>query len=292
MLASLVIGLIVGAGYSLMALGIVLIYKATRRFNFAQGEFGTMATFVAWNLIEPGGFPKGGMPWPVAGIIAVLAGLAMGLAVERLVVRPLQGSPPVTTLVATAGVALLAIALQIIIGEAKARSIPPMLEGTGPSIAGTTVTPQEFLIVLGLAATGVALFFFFRSVLGTALLATSQEQFAARIAGIDTNRMSVLTWGLAAVCGAVAGLLFAPLDAFTPGFMTSRRLIPGFTAAVSGGITSLPGAVVGGFVVGLVESFAGFYFAEKIPGADLLFVFLALLLVLFVRPQGLLGKEA
>jgi branched-chain amino acid transport system permease protein len=216
----------------------------------------------------------------------------MGLAVERFVVRPLQGSPPVTTLVATAGVALLAIALQIIIGEARARAIPAMIEGGGPSIFGTTVKPQEFLIVLGLAVTGILLYFFFRSVLGTALLATSQEQFAARIAGIDTNRMSMLTWGLAALCGAVAGLLFAPLDAFTPGFMTTRRLIPGFTAAVLGGITSLPGAVIGGFAVGLVESFSGFYFADKIPGADLLFVFFALLVVLFIRPQGLLGKEA
>lgn len=292
MLASLVIGVIVGAGYSLMALGIVLIYKATRRFNFAQGEFGTVATFVAWNLLEPGGFPEKGWPWLVSGVIALVAGVVLGLAIERIVVRPLQDSPPVTTLVATAGVALLLIALEIILGEAKARSIPPMLQASGFVLGGTTVKGQELLIVIGLMGTGVALFLFFRSILGTALLATSQERFAARITGIDTNRMSMLTWGLAALCGAAAGLLFAPLDAFTPGFMTTRRLIPGFTAAVLGGITSLPGAVIGGFVVGLVESYAGFFLAERVPGADLLGVFIALLLVLFVRPQGLLGKEA
>ncbi|MGH9203881.1 MAG: ABC transporter permease subunit, partial [Vicinamibacterales bacterium] len=102
MAASIVNGSIVGAGYALVALGIVLIYKATRQFNFAQGEFGTVATFVAWMLLNRG------LGWPLAGTIAVLTGVAMGLAVERFVVRPLTNSPQVTVLVATAGVALLA----------------------------------------------------------------------------------------------------------------------------------------------------------------------------------------
>jgi branched-chain amino acid transport system permease protein len=286
MLSSIVIGLIVGAGYSLMALGLVLIYKATRRFNFAQGEFGTVATFVAWMLLQAG------WPWILAALVAILAGVAMGLVTERVVVRPLMNSPPVTVLVATAGVALFAIALQIIFGEAKLRSIEPMIGGTGFTLAGISVNPQKLLIVLALAAGGAVLYFFFRSPLGTALLATSQEPFAARVVGIDINRMSMLVWGLAALFGAMAGLLFAPLDAFTPGFMTARRLIPGFTAAVIGGMSSLPGAILGGFVVGIVEALFGHYLGGQIAGADFLGVFLALLVVLFIRPQGLLGKEA
>lgn len=286
MFAAVVNGVIVGAGYALVALGIVLIYKATKHFNFAQGEFGTVATFVAWLMLERG------MPWIVAGAIAILVGILMGLAVERLVIRPLSGSPQVTVLVATAGVALLSIALQIIIGEAKLRGIQPMVSGQGFTIAGASVRPQDLMIILGLGVTAVALYFFFRSPIGTALLATSQEAFAARICGIDTKQMSMLVWGLAALFGALAGLLFAPVDAFTPGFMTQRRLIPGFTAAVFGGITSLPGAVIGGLAVGLIESVFGNALSGIVEGAGELGVFLTLLLVLFVRPQGLLGKEA
>ncbi len=167
-----------------------------------------------------------------------------------------------------------------------------MVGGSGVVIGGAPVKPQDLMIVLGLIVTALALYLFFRSPVGTALLATSQEGFAARIAGIDIRQMAMLTWGLAALFGALAGMLFAPLDAFTPGFMTQRRLIPGFTAAVLGGITSLPGAVAGGFVIGLIESFSGYFLGDVIRGADGLGVFLALLLVLIVRPQGLLGREA
>ena len=162
MAASIVNGTIVGAGYALVALGIVLIYKATRQFNFAQGEFGTVATFVAWMLLNRG------LGWPLAGTIAVLTGVAMGLAVERFVVRPLTNSPQVTVLVATAGVALLAIALQIIIGEAKLRAIDPMIAGQGFTVARALVKPQDLMIVAGLAVTGAVLVLFFRSPVGTA----------------------------------------------------------------------------------------------------------------------------
>jgi branched-chain amino acid transport system permease protein len=233
-----------------------------------------------------------GLGWPLAGTIAVLTGVAMGLAVERFVVRPLANSPQVTVLVATAGVALLAIALQIIIGEAKLRAIDPMIGGQGFTLARALVKPQDLMIIAGLAVTGVVLVLFFRSPVGTALLATSQEPFAARIAGISTTQMAMLVWGVAALFGALAGLLFAPVDAFTPGFMTQRRLIPGFTAAVLGGITSLPGAVVGGFAIGLIEALFGYFLGNQIRGADGLGVFVALLAVLIVRPRGLLGKAA
>ncbi len=286
MFASLVNGLVVGAGYALVALGIVLIFKATRQFNFAQGEFGTMSTFVAWMLLERD------VPWVVAGVVAILSGVALGLLVERVVVRPLQNSPKVTVLVATLGVALFLIAMQIIIGEAKLRAIPTMLSGQGFEIAGVSIRPQDLMIIAALAVTGGILVLFFRSPIGTALLATSQEPFAARIAGISTTQMAMLTWGLAGLFGALAGIVFAPLDAFTPGFMTTRRLIPGFTAAVLGGITSLPGAVVGGFSIGLIESFFGYFLGEQVRGADGLGVFVALLAVLIARPRGLLGKEA
>lgn len=285
MFSSLVIGLIVGAGYGLMAVGIVLIYKASRHLNFAQGEFGTVATFVAWLTLERD------LGWPLAAVLAVLTGIVMGVVVERLIVRPLSSYPPVIVLVATAGVAFLAIGVQIIVGEARLRALSEPWAAS-LSIAGVNVRGQHALILLALLVFGGALFVFFRSAIGTALLATSQEPFAARIVGIDTKRMSTLTWGLAGALGGAAGILFAPLGAFTPGFMTSDRLIAGFVAAVLGGMTSMPGAIVGGLVVGVVEAFSGHFLSQSIAGADLLGVFVALLVVLFVRPQGLLGKDA
>lgn len=282
MLSSLIIGIASGAGYALMALGIVIVYKATRQFNFAQGEFGTVAVFASWLALERG------LGWPIAGTIGILAGLFFGLAVERLVVRPLRGSPPVTVLVATAGVALFAIALQIIVGESKARAVSPLWDG-GDFKLGANIKRQEVVLMVGLLIVAALLYLFFRAPIGTALLATSMEPFAARIAGIDINRMGQITWGMAGIFGGIAGMLFAPIGAWTPGFMTTSNLIPGFTAAVLGGITSLPGAILGGVIVGLTQSYAS-YLLPNVSGSGLLGVFLVLLAVLLVRPQGLLGR--
>jgi branched-chain amino acid transport system permease protein len=127
------------------------------------------------------------------------------------------------------------------------------------------------------------------------VLAASQEPTAAELVGVSVRRVSSLTWGLAALLGALAGLLTAPISNFAPGFLTSGAsgaLIPGFTAAVIGGMTSLPGAVVGGLSIGLIESLGGLGVFDEVPGARSVLVFSALLLVLLVRPQGLLGARS
>jgi branched-chain amino acid transport system permease protein len=289
--SSLVIGVIAGAGYGLVALGLVLIYKSSGVFNFAQGEFGTVAVFALY-LAHANGLSYG-----LALVVGLVVALVMGLLTERLVVRPLFSAPRVTLLVATAGVALLAIGVELWIGEAYLRYLPPALPRLDRLIVfGIRVSDQRLLILATLLALAVLLALFFsRTNLGLAVLAVSQEPVATELMGISVRRLSSFTWGLAAVLGGLGGMLTAPLvGGFGPGYLTFNALIPGFTAAVLGGMTSLPGAFVGGVVVGVAQSLAvsAPILAEHIPGPGSVIVFVLLVTVLATRPQGLLGKAA
>ncbi|MBA2281089.1 MAG: branched-chain amino acid ABC transporter permease [Acidimicrobiia bacterium] len=289
---ALVIGVITGGVYALVALGLVLVYKASGVFNFAQAEFGTVAVYAAYAALEFAGLPYG-----IALLVGVSAGVAMGLATERLIIRPLFDAPRVTLLVATAGVALLVIGVQFWRANDPALRVlaPISNELERVRVFGISVSDQRIVILLVLAATAAGLALFFRSPGGLAVLAASQEPTAAELVGVSVRRVSSLTWGVAALLGSLAGLLSAPISNFSPGFLTagaSGALIPGFTGAVIGGMTSMPGAVVGGLLVGIVESLGGLNALEGIPGARSLLVFASLLVVLLVRPQGLLGRAA
>jgi branched-chain amino acid transport system permease protein len=287
---ALVIGLITGAGYGLVALGLVLIYKSSGVFNFAQGEFGTVAVYALWAA------HVNGIPYVPAIVLALLAAGAMGLLTERVIIRPLFDAPRVTLLVATAGVSLLAIGVEIWLGEARLRFIQPALGRFDRiSVLGIKVSDQRMLILatLILLAIGLGLFFS-RTNLGLAILAVSQEPTATELMGISVRRLSSFVWCLAAVLGGLGGVLTAGVvQNFGPSFITTSTLIPAFTAAVLGGMTSLPGAFVGGVVVGIVQAFAiGEPAFSHIPGQGTLAVFLLLIGVLAIRPQGLLGKAA
>jgi branched-chain amino acid transport system permease protein len=287
---ALVIGLINGAMYGLVALGLVLIYKSSGIFNFAQGEFGTVAIYVMWLLLERS------VPYAIAIIIALATAVVIGLGTERLIIRRLYASPRVILLVATAGVALFFIGLEFWIGGPLLRTISPALGRTDRvSIFGVLISDQRMLLVLILLGFGIGLAYFFgRTSIGLALLGAAQEPTATELAGISTKQLAALTWGMAAMLGGLAGVLNAPISGtFGPGFMTLSVLIPAFTAAILGGMNSLPGAFIGGAVVGVAESVAlkSSAFAS-IPSPDTFIVFLILLAVLITRPQGLLGKAS
>lgn len=294
MTQAIIIGIIQGAVYGLVALGLVLVYKGARVFNFAQAEYGTMGTYFAWFLID-----RKGMPYLFGVIVAIAAVALVGFLIERLIVRPLFDAPRVTMLVATAGVALAAIQLELIATGPNVQGLSPAITGAGPSILGVLVSPQRLLIFVVLAALGIAMAYFFKKTdLGLAVLATSQEPTASELAGISTKRISSLIWTLAAVLGAIAGILFAPsIGAFGPGYMTTSVLLPGFTAALVGGVTSLPGAFVGGQIVGITQQL-GQYFDSRfelgryIVSLPTLLVFVVLVTILLVRPRGLMGSEA
>lgn len=292
---ALVSGLVYGSAYALLALGIVLIYKGSRVFNFAQAEFGTLGAFGVYLLRDKvGGFVP-------AAIISIVLVVAFGLLVERVVVQPLFNAPRVTLLVATAGVALFSISMQLFIGGATIRSYAPAVRGTAFRLLGVAVTKQQIIVILLLAALATVLALFFKkSDLGLAVLAASQEPTATNLSGINVRMVSAFTWGLAAFLGAAAGTLAPAIQegGFTPGSVTQDFLIFAFVAAVVGGMTSLPGAVVGGLVLGLVKEFTSVYIAgigwisTNLPGTQEVVTFLLLVAVLAIRPAGLLGKEA
>jgi branched-chain amino acid transport system permease protein len=230
---------------------------------------------------------------------------------ERVLVRPLLTASRINLLVGTIAFALLCIALQIIIFLPEVKLLQPIMQGindagqsTGLTLFDHIVSPQE-LITIGVLLFFAVVFayFFSRTDLGLAILATSQDEFATRVVGIGVERTSRFIWGCAAFLGAVAGILYAPIaGALVPGLLTTGVLIPAFTAAVIGGMTSLPGAFVGGVVVGLIQTLAQWasnhyhigskLIQEVIPSLPDVALVTALLIVLLARPQGLLGSEA
>jgi branched-chain amino acid transport system permease protein len=212
---------------------------------------------------------------------------------ERVVVRPLMNRSRITLLVATVGVALAVIQATVIVANPVPQTLPVAIDGSPTVIANVGIIPQQWLLLGVLAVVGVLLALFLRTDYGHAVLATSQDAFASRVVGISVPAISRIIWGGAALLGGLAGVLQAPLAGFDPGFLTVSALIPAFTAAVIGGMDSLGGAFLGGLVVGVVQSVSQYQFQLKmgVPGGSGLAVFAVLLLVLLIRPRGLLGKE-
>lgn len=327
LLSVLVNGTQTGVVYALVALGIALVYKSTRVLNFAQGEIGTVAAFVVY--LGLAGFDKSVIlqqsevaflemvGW---SILAIMVGAVLAVVINLGIVQQLKNAAPVTTLVATIGVALLLVGAEVLYFEALPRSFPQFLAG-GPSgvelgglclstsadgaclgadgtfaVGGVNITYQFLLTTAILVVVAAALGLFFRTPAGTALLATSQEPFAAQLSGVSVTAMSALAWGTAGAFGALAGILGGGVfQSITPGFMTSLFLVPAIVAAVLGGITSMPGAVVGSLLLGIVQTFANSAVGANgwsVPGPPQLATFAVLLLVLLFRPRGLFGKEA
>jgi branched-chain amino acid transport system permease protein len=297
----LVFGAQRGAIFALVGLGLALVYKATRILNFAQGELGTVPAFVA--LLVMTGFQTSGDKAADHGLLipatiaAVAVGAVLGVVLYAAVIRPLGKVSPVTSLVATAGVALLLTTIELNVFEARARRFPRPIAG-GFRLVGTEVIVDWHTIVIlaTLAAAALALAAFFRSAPGVALLATAEDPYAAELQGVPVERMRALAWGAAGALGALAGVLGAGVfESLTPGMVTTTFMIPAFTGVVLGGITSMQGAVAGGFLLGIVSQAAiqiVTTYNLDVPGPPQLAVLVVLLAVLLVRPQGLLGRSA
>lgn len=308
-------GIYNGAIIALVALGVAMIYKATGVLNFAQGSIGSSGVFAGY-LVLTGGQIDGsiGDPGPAefALMTAAVLGVSMILALlTNAVISRLADSSAVTSLVATAGIALLLVSLQVVVFQAQARnwgryvSGPVCLRGeasggcASPLRApfGEAIVSWHFVVTVAvIVVCAVLLTLLFRTPAGVALLATSQERFAARLQGISVPAMTTLAWVVAGLLAGLAAILAAgQFNQITPGFMLSTWLLPGFVAAVLGGITSMVGAILGGFGIGLVFSFAetaNQQLGLGIPGAPQFALLVVLLGILLVRPQGLMGQEA
>ena len=284
LLQIIISGIAQGCIYGLIALGFVLIYKATETVSFAQGDLMMLGAFIGLVLMTWLGFPY----W-IAVPCAIAAMALFGMFVERIVVRPVLGQPAFSIVMLTIGLAYILrglVTMVPVIGT-ETHTLPvPYRDQTLQF--GTVVLADEQLVVIGATALLCALLFaMFRfTKLGIAMQAASQNQLAAYYMGIPVQRLNSLVWGLAAGVAAIAGLLLAPIT-FVHANMGYIGL-KAFPAAVVGGFSSLPGAIVGGAIIGVVESLAGFYLPE---GFKDIAPYIVVLLMLMVKPNGLFGEK-
>ncbi len=275
-------GIAAGCVYALVALGFVLVWKATEVVNFAQGELMMLGGFAGLGLATLG------WSWPLALAGAALAAAFCGLLAERVVLRPLLGQPHIPIVMTTLGLGfMLKGGITMVPGwGSETHALPTPFAGRVATLAGTPVAADHLLVIAVTALLGLALFVFFRFVpLGRALRAAAQNPLGARLVGIPLARMQAWTWALAAGLAAAAGVLLAPVT-FVHAHMglIGLKALP---AAVIGGFGSVPGAVAGGLLLGLVESFAGFYAPAGIKDVA---AHLLVLAVLLLRPAGLFGR--
>jgi branched-chain amino acid transport system permease protein len=280
----LVDGVATGSVYGALALALVLIFRSTGVVNFAQGEMAMFSTFVAW------GIHQAGVPLGLALLGAFAFSFAAGAVIERVVIRPFEGGEPLTLVIVTLGMFLLINSAAGWIWGFGNRSFPSAFPDSSLTIAGTRLDVESLGIVAVLiAVVGLLYLKFQRSGIGLAMRAAALDPSASRLVGVRVGRMLMLGWGLAALLGALAGVLVAPKLFLDPNLMGSV-LVYAFAAAALGGFDSAIGAVVGGWIIGLSENLAGTY--VDFIGADLkILVPLGIIfVVLLVKPSGLFGS--
>ena len=283
LLQSLLSGVTVGAIYALVALGFAIIYNASRVINFAQGEFvmiGGMAAAV---------FVDAGLPLPLSILFSVGLGTLIGMLLEKLAVEPARGAPVVTLIIITIGASILLRGLAALVWDKRIRSLPAFSGDVPIAVGGATLLPQT-LWVLGTALAAVAAlwWFFNRTLSGKAMLAVSHNRLAAQLVGISVRRVLLVSFGLSAGLGALAGVLIAPIS-FTAWDVGVMLGLKGFAAAMLGGIGSGPGAIAGGLALGLIESLGAGYLSSAYKDV---FAFVVLLAALVFLPNGLAGRGA
>jgi branched-chain amino acid transport system permease protein len=280
LLHQIVAGLATGGIYASLALALVMIYQATHLVNFAQGEMAMFSTYLAWSMIDAG------LPYWAAFALTVALSFVIGMLIERVIVRPVENAPVLA--VVTVFIALLVI-LNSVAGWIYTYTIKAFPSPFPPGMAlGRFMSPHEVGAIGVTLVVLVALWVFFRfTPLGLAMRAAAQNPASSRLVGIRVGWMLALGWGLAAAIGAVAGMMVAPIVYLDPNMMAGV-LLYAFAAALLGGIDSPMGAVIGGFVVGVLENVLGAF----VIGNELkLSVALVLIVgVLLVRPSGFFGK--
>lgn len=280
----LISGIAQGCIYGLIALGFVLIYKATETVSFAQGDLMMLGAFAALACMTMLGFPF----WlAVPSAIAAMA--VFGMFAERVVIRPILGQPAFSIVMLTIGIGYVARGVITMIPgigtETHALEVP--YRGMLLNLGGLILNVEQLVVIAATALLCAGLFALFRySRVGIAMQASSQNQLAAYYMGIPVRKLNGLVWGLAAAVAAVAGLLLAPITFVhaNMGFIGLKA----FPAAVVGGFGSLPGAIVGGLIIGVVESMSGFFLPE---GFKDIAAYVVVLIMLMVKPNGLFGEN-
>ncbi len=274
-------GLTIGAIYALVALGFTIIYSASNVMNFAQGEFvmiGGMATFVLHTA---------GIPLVPAALLAIVIASVVGFLLYRLAIRPARDASPVTVIIITIGASIFIRGVVQLTVDERFHTLPPFSGDKPFVIGGAVILPQSLWVFSGAIAIVLAIAWFLnRTLLGKAVLATSANPLAAKLVGVDTNAVTALAFVLSAAIGAIGGVLITPI-ALTDYDVGTVLGLKGFAAAMVGGIGDPRGAVVGGLVLGLMETFSAGYLSSEYKDAV---AFVLIILVLFAFPAGILGR--
>ena len=274
-------GLSAGCLYALAALGLVLIYRTMDIVNFAHGEMAMVSTFMAHTLLV-----RLGLSYIPAALGAIIFAFIFGMAVERIFLRPIQGGPLISLMIMTLGLFMAFNGAAGWVWGFDPVSFPRAVSGRPIWLGDLIITRDSILVLAVTIAMALALYVVLRfTMAGIAIRATSQNSRAARLMGVPVPKVYALTWGISAVLGAVAGILIAPTTFLSPSMMAEVQ-IKAFTAAVLGGFSSLPGAVVGGLLLGVLENLVAGYISTELKST---FAFALIVVVLFIRPSGLLG---
>ncbi|MEJ6023133.1 branched-chain amino acid ABC transporter permease [Ramlibacter sp. PS4R-6] len=280
LLHQMVSGLATGSIYASLALALVMIYQATHLVNFAQGEMAMFATYICWSLISAG------MPYWVAFFLTVVIAFAGGVLIQRVIMRPVQNAPVLSVVIVFIG---LLVIFNSVAGWIYSYTIKPFPSPfpTSSVLDNSFIGPHEMgamsvtLVVLALV------FAFFRfTPLGLAMRAAAQNPVSSRLVGVRVSWMLALGWGLAAAIGAIAGMMVAPVVYLEPNMM-GGILLYAFAGALLGGIDNPWGAVVGGFMVGVIENVVGVYLGTELKLTVALVIIVA---TMVLKPSGLFGR--
>jgi branched-chain amino acid transport system permease protein len=277
----IVSGLVFGCIYALAALGLVLIFKTTEVVNFAHGEMAMITTFVSYVFLKSYGFT-----YLLSLVLSLIFATLFGMAVYLVFMKRIQSAPHLNQVVLTLGLFMAFNGLAGIIWGYDTTSYPEALKGKTFQLGSTYFSPNEIFMV-GLTVVLMLLFFlFFRFTrIGLAMRSASQDKMASELMGVKVTSIFMGAWAIGTALGGIAGIMTAPVT-FLSTNMMGEVLIIAFAGAVLGGFKSLPGAVVGGLIIGVFQNLIGYYIS---PELKIVFVFLLIVLVLYVRPQGIFG---
>ncbi len=293
----IVSGMMTGSIYGVLALSLVMIFQSTQMFNFGQGEMATFTTYLGWALMIH-------MPYGAGFVLAVVLAFLLGAALERGLIRMVEGKPPMNAVIIGLGLFLAFNSMSGSIWGSNPKTFGQPFKGGPINVLGILISRHNlYLFVVAMILTAIVYVLFQHTKLGLAMRVTAYNREAAELMGVPTGLMLMVGWGLAAALGAAAGMLVAPIITLSPGMMFTPLLF-GFAAAVLGGLDSAPGAVIGGLIVGVTQNLVGVYLDDWVDFLHMPFdikeanqyrdiVAMALILgVLAIRPRGIFGRPA
>jgi branched-chain amino acid transport system permease protein len=275
-------GIAIGCIYGLIALGIVLIYKATDVANFAHGELMMLGAFIAYTLIVGWSLA----PWLSFLVTFIFMGL-FGAFLERVFIRIVTGENILSIIMVTLGLSLVIRTVCGMIWSHESKQFPVFYSEKVIKLGDIVIAPINLWIIVSIITLALILYIMFKfTKVGVAMRATSLNQFASCLMGINVGNIFSFTWVIASVIAALAGILVAPVVFLNTNM--GHLGLKAFPAAILGGFGSVPGAIIGGLIIGVAENFAGLYLPE---GSKSIFAYIILILVLMFRPEGIFGKH-